>query len=508
MKTEQTIEPETDQRNRSNSKVPTSLSEKIRIPYHVLQSIAETVGIRKPETGGILGGNPKTGDITRYHFDETASVTSVTYSPDHESLNLLLKREWKDVSFVGFVHSHPGAFARPSEGDRIYAKRLLEANKSLKRFVMPIIIQKKLSETASNQEHVYDGGNFEMHFYLVRRKGHDIETFPVAYEILELPVELKPTVTERPLNDRLFERVQSAYELLRMNQTRLVVVGCGGAASWVEEMARCGVGQFVLIDPDQIDFPNVGTQQYYVDEIGKYKVDALKERILRINPSCQVDTLRTKVEQVQDIELILQKEYLPPFSSDDRRANYMASPVTTVLAGLTDSFEAQSLVHKWTEEFQIPSICAQLMQEGMLLELTFTHPEMNHACHRCILEKRYQFFENGGENGVGSSGTPIFATTRINSLKGMITLALIHHGSEHPRFGKMLSQIGNRNLALIRFTDDLSNLQITSFDRAFKGADQSRLFMDETIWAPMDKKDDCPLCGCKDEVQRSAIEES
>lgn len=52
------------------------------------------------------------------------------------------------------------------------------------------------------------------------------------------------------------------------------------------------------------------------------------------------------------------------------------------------------------------------------------HPGL--ALHRA-------FLADGYVNDVSSAGTPVFATSRLNSIKGFIALALLHHRGDTPR---------------------------------------------------------------------------
>ena len=143
----------------------------------------------------------------------------------------------------------------------------------------------------------------------------------------------------------------------------------------------------------------------------------------------------------------------------------------------------------------MPSLCAQVYQEGRGAEITFTYPGITPACHRCILSSRYRaFLERDYQNEVTSDGTPIFSTTRLNAIKGFIALALLHHNTGHPRWGNILKRISNRNLVQVRLDPDFATtIGIDIFDRTFDGADESRLFFDETVWLP--QKAECPENG-------------
>ena len=76
----------------------------------------------------------------------------------------------------------------------------------------------------------------------------------------------------------------------RLTQKRVAVFGIGGVGGHVAEaLARSGVGALDLIDKDTVDVTNLNRQIVALHStIGKSKVDVMKERILDINPECQV----------------------------------------------------------------------------------------------------------------------------------------------------------------------------------------------------------------------------
>jgi hypothetical protein len=158
----------------------------------------------------------------------------------------------------------------------------------------------------------------------------------------------------------------------------------------------------------------------------------------------------------------------------------------SLVCGLTDNFHAQARVNRLALHFGLPSLCAQVYREGRGAEVTFTHPDVTPACHRCVLSSRYRaYLDEGFNNTVTSDGTPIFATTRLNSLKGFITMALLHHDSSHPRWGSLLQRIGNRNLIQLRLDPDLATtIGLRVFDKVFEKANSERILFDETVWLP------------------------
>lgn len=79
----------------------------------------------------------------------------------------------------------------------------------------------------------------------------------------------------------------------RIRQAHVVVVGLGGVGSWAAEaLARSGVARLSLIDLDHIAESNINRQVHALDTtVGQAKVQAMRERILHINPACQVDCI-------------------------------------------------------------------------------------------------------------------------------------------------------------------------------------------------------------------------
>ena len=219
-------------------------------------------------------------------------------------------------------------------------------------------------------------------------------------------------------------------------------------------------------------------------------MDCIAERIHDINPTATVIKLQKSLDDLTDDEI-------------RKLAVAQSGPGQTVLCGLTDSFHAQARVNRLALHFGIPSLNAQVYKEGRGAEITFTYPGVTPACHRCILSSRYSYYlEQRRENNVTSHGTPIFATTRLNAIKGFLILAILHHGSAHPRWGGMLSRIGNRNLIQVRMDPDLaSTIGLGIFDKVFAAADHKRLFFDEVVWLPQTQEcpetgyPSCPDCG-------------
>lgn len=79
----------------------------------------------------------------------------------------------------------------------------------------------------------------------------------------------------------------------RIFAAHAVVIGIGGVGSWsAEAFARSGVGRITLIDMDHISESNTNRQLHALSSThGQAKIEAMRERILDINPQAQVQLL-------------------------------------------------------------------------------------------------------------------------------------------------------------------------------------------------------------------------
>ena len=80
----------------------------------------------------------------------------------------------------------------------------------------------------------------------------------------------------------------------RLKKSRVAVFGVGGVGSFtVEALARLGVEHLTLVDPDTVAESNLNRQLIALhSNIGEYKVDAAKARVLDINPDADVEALK------------------------------------------------------------------------------------------------------------------------------------------------------------------------------------------------------------------------
>lgn len=107
----------------------------------------------------------------------------------------------------------------------------------------------------------------------------------------------------------------------KLQNAKVAIFGIGGVGSFVVEgLVRAGIGNFILVDADNIDITNINRQIIATRKtIGRPKVEVAKERILEINPDA-------KVEIYQEFFMPDSKKIL------DNTVDYVVDAVDTVTA--------------------------------------------------------------------------------------------------------------------------------------------------------------------------------
>ncbi|MBR3162815.1 MAG: tRNA threonylcarbamoyladenosine dehydratase [Clostridia bacterium] len=90
------------------------------------------------------------------------------------------------------------------------------------------------------------------------------------------------------------ELVIGKENIKKLNNSKVAVFGIGGVGSFViEGLVRAGIGNFILVDKDNVDITNLNRQLIATKKtIGQAKVDIAKERLLDINPTAKIKTYK------------------------------------------------------------------------------------------------------------------------------------------------------------------------------------------------------------------------
>jgi sulfur carrier protein ThiS adenylyltransferase len=99
-----------------------------------------------------------------------------------------------------------------------------------------------------------------------------------------------------------FDAVTTPYftdaQRKRIAATRVGVAGAGGLGSnCAHVLVRCGFERLVVADFDVVEPSNLNRQFFFADQVGRSKVEALKENLRRINPALSMTTYQIRLTE-------------------------------------------------------------------------------------------------------------------------------------------------------------------------------------------------------------------
>ncbi|MCL5611598.1 MAG: ThiF family adenylyltransferase [Chloroflexi bacterium] len=172
------------------------------------------------------------------------------------------------------------------------------------------------------------------------------------------------------LLQNVFSRNTGILETDWMLDKTAFVLGCGSVGSLVAlELARAGVGNFVLVDNDIFNYHNICRHQCGIHEVGEYKVQAMRERILEINPLAKV------YDYISTLEML-------PKDTFDKHCR-----PGTILISCADNRDADHYSSKMARTYSIPFVSIGLWERAFAGEIFYFLPQENMPCYECAIGK-------------------------------------------------------------------------------------------------------------------------
>lgn len=172
---------------------------------------------------------------------------------------------------------------------------------------------------------------------------------------------LNPNLDEIQLNKQEYERY-SRHLILpevglegqkRLKAASVLCIGTGGLGSpLLLYLAAAGVGRIGIVDFDVVDHSNLQRQVIHgTSWVGKPKIESAKNRILEINPFCQVDLYNTHVSSENAIGIATPYDIIID-GTDNFPTRYLMNDVAVLLNkpniyGSIFRFEGQATVFNY-----------------------------------------------------------------------------------------------------------------------------------------------------------------
>jgi len=134
------------------------------------------------------------------------------------------------------------------------------------------------------------------------------------------------------LNKELVERYSRQIVLKDVGPTgqkkiinsKVLVVGAGGlGCPVIDYLSRAGVGNIGVVDNDKVNISNIHRQSLYNSkDVGKFKVNVVKQKIKLINPQVNIKTFRVRIEK-KNIEKIFKNYHFIIDGSDNFKTKFL-----------------------------------------------------------------------------------------------------------------------------------------------------------------------------------------
>jgi len=155
-------------------------------------------------------------------------------------------------------------------------------------------------------------------------------------------------------------------DLLRDKSVVCIGLGTGGAHAAVE-LAKCGVGNFMLVDRDRLSVGNVVRHPGGLSQVGRYKVNVVRDLILDKNPDAHVATIPAEVT----------------FETQDQIKEHIAK-ADVVLCG-TDNRPSKLLVNKLCVDADVVAIYGGAFRRAYGGQVLRVRPRQS-PCHECFID--------------------------------------------------------------------------------------------------------------------------
>jgi tRNA A37 threonylcarbamoyladenosine dehydratase len=125
----------------------------------------------------------------------------------------------------------------------------------------------------------------------------------------------------------IFQRTELLFGEEKMSliaKKRVIIFGIGGVGSWcAESLIRSGIEKLTIVDSDRVCITNINRQlQATTETTGQVKTEALKNRLLQINPNAEITAIQ-KIYHAENRDFFELDNYEYIIDAIDSLANKM-----------------------------------------------------------------------------------------------------------------------------------------------------------------------------------------
>ena len=130
----------------------------------------------------------------------------------------------------------------------------------------------------------------------------DLDSTSAFYFSSSSSTAIPCTVEPIRLESDLFSRVKGIFDSATLREKTICVIGLGSGGSFgAVELAKCGVGKFILVDFDRLHTHNTSRHICGVNDVGRFKTHAVRDVILQHSPNAKVQCWETNITEDQGL---------------------------------------------------------------------------------------------------------------------------------------------------------------------------------------------------------------
>ena len=148
--------------------------------------------------------------------------------------------------------------------------------------------------------------------------------------------------------------------------SNVLVVGAGGlGCPIIDYLSRAGVGRIGIVDCDKVDVSNIHRQSIYTfKDVGKYKVDVLKKKIIDINPDVKTKIYKNRISKKNVYKILNQFD---------------------IIVDGSDNFKTKFLLNQFANKLKKIFIVGAISRyDGHIFSFNFKNS--NEACLKCFYQ--------------------------------------------------------------------------------------------------------------------------
>ena len=145
---------------------------------------------------------------------------------------------------------------------------------------------------------------------------------------------------------------------------KITLIGVGGiGCPAIQYLVAAGIKKIKIIDSDIIEKSNLNRQTLFsINDIGLYKSEVAKNKLLDINPECKIESFSIYLNQKNSKSLL-----------ED----------SSLIIDATDNWNSMTIINKFCVENSIPLISASAIGFDSQVIL-FNNKQNDHLCLKCI----------------------------------------------------------------------------------------------------------------------------